>query len=347
MKSRDILYLFRALLRESTYLPDSQARTWVWSHIVARFRDCKGIKASWPEGRQQALVGNARQSLLVLQRANSGKLDQLSKVLYYSYGRKGKRRHELMRPLLMFESKDLQSQTNVIPNNTPRHVEEPIGGIASVLVQQAEGVEQPSRFTPVLPSRLAALLESQLAANIPGHARPPMYPRVYGLNLPDKNRLGRKLPDCRRANLIRRWYGSILERALPPLPDEEWDRLKGLISGAIKWEGPRMRRPGIDTHEPAIAVQSNIVLNRELGLVAKEPKPHSPMHGDHCLTLRYMRRLWMKIFAACPRMTWDSQKEIWEIQWGHHSVPKPFAKVAKSDKILFEGVDSQGKMAFG
>ena len=97
--------VLRSLLRECTYLPDSFARDWTKQYILHRFRKY-GFKA-WQhrddsnfDERLQEKLREARAGLGLLRRANEGERKPLLKVLLMAYGRAGKRRHELMMPLM-------------------------------------------------------------------------------------------------------------------------------------------------------------------------------------------------------------------------------------------------------
>ncbi|KAI9663174.1 MAG: hypothetical protein M1821_008222 [Bathelium mastoideum] len=337
-----ILHLYRALLREATYLPDPQARAYIWSYIVARYRQ-NSKKIVQTKDRSKRWVGSAQQSLHILQNANNGKLHPLSKILYHAYGRLGKRRHQLLQPLLNFHSTDPQTSTDEASKITSHLPRDRSDVVIKALLEQFRKVSQPSQFKPQLPPRLKALLESQLSANLPAYARQPLLSRLLSLKLPNKNNVGRKLPDRRAANLIRRWYGSVLDRALPPIPEEEWQRLRGLITEGIKWQGPLKRRPGNETSTPPGPARLEESLEEALGIIPTESKLPSPADGDHRFTLRYMQRLWIKAFSVCSRMIWNSQRKAWEVQWGYQSIPKSRVSNAESDAYLFEGVDSQGK----
>ena len=332
----EVIHLYRALLRESTYLPDPQARTYLWSHIVNRFQESKNKKVSNTKERQAQSIQNARQSLGVLQDANNGKVFALRKVLFYSYGRRGKRRHELLRPLVQFGSHDLVSHQDDNSEKLPAPAQEPPASVASILVKQATSARQHHLFEPQLPSKLKALLQSQVSAGPPEYARSRLSPILFQLKLPEKNRLGRKLPRSRIANIVRDWYGSVLERTLPPLPDNEWYRLRGLISGDIKWEGPRKRRPCNMTSKPTVTASPELILNQALNLAPDQTRRTSPSDGDHHLTLRYMKRLWTMVLCTCPLMVWDPQSKSWTVHWGHRSVPEAQPFAVESDARLFD-----------
>jgi len=84
-------HLFRAILREATYLPDQQARIYVATHAAARFREYSpGHKPDDVlKQRRHSQLDNARKSLSELRRANQGELKPLLKLLHLTYARIG------------------------------------------------------------------------------------------------------------------------------------------------------------------------------------------------------------------------------------------------------------------
>lgn len=124
--------LLRQILREATYLPDAQARKYIAAHALSRWRDSDPSKLKFQATERRAeLFKNARTSLSILRRANNGERDPLLKVLHLTYGRTGKRRHQLLAPLLHLPPKQppeltpqhralLESQLKVKPPDTVR-----------------------------------------------------------------------------------------------------------------------------------------------------------------------------------------------------------------------------------
>ncbi|KAL9041235.1 MAG: hypothetical protein Q9180_001411, partial [Flavoplaca navasiana] len=151
---QETILLYRALLRQCTYLPDSAARRYMWSHIVDRFH-AYYTKAKLPDGRTvirktKALdekrlaeaLKDARKSLKYLQRANDGHIQNLRTVLDMTYGRVGKRRRQLISKLQA-------------PN--------PLVDDASVAILSAQISQSPNRKKePELTDELSALLKSQI-----------------------------------------------------------------------------------------------------------------------------------------------------------------------------------------
>jgi hypothetical protein len=276
-------HLFRAILRESTYLPDPQARIHIATHATARFREYSpGHK---PDDiliqRRRLQLDNARKSLSELRRANQGELKPLLKVLHLTYARIGKRRHEILRDFQYKPPADADLKPDTLPKLSPQHI---------------------------------ALLDSQKLASPPTTVRPLL--RSWALKIPETNSWERPLPKKRIANITRDWYAYVLDRTVVPLPVAEWERLRDLALGKIKFQGPTPRRL-----MPAGGASLPSPLELALGLVRLN-SPHvvldnaaKSIHARE-LTARSMRRCWATVFAQCPVMSWHAKSQNWSIQWG-------------------------------
>ena len=309
------LHLFRALLRQATYLPDSAARQYFRRHIVSRFRayhpqtilqsQYNGARSlAVIERRRSDLLRTARKGVIFLQRANDGHPRHLSKILAMTYGRVGKRRHTLIKPLKVPD----------IPADQ--------GFVEKLSDPRFQGVPQPSR-------QLSALVRAQARRKL-GSTGPSLEPQI-----PETNSWGRPMPVKRVRNMKRKWYGETLRRIMPPLPETEWNRLRKLASGETKWEGPIRLR---GNHEVKKA-ENEIVRGTLVGGSRFSSSPHR-------LTARYMRRLWTKLFAQCPLMQPNElRKQGWDVQWGDIQVEKSISLSSSSGPsiAMFAGVDHQGK----
>lgn len=276
-------HLLRAILRESTYLPDHQARLYIATHAVARFRDyTPGHK---PDHvliqRRRWQLDDARKALSELRRANEGELKPLLKVLHLTYARIGKRRHEILRDLQYKPPADVDGKPDTPPKLSPQHI---------------------------------ALLDSQRTAAPPTIVRPLL--RSWSLKIPKTNSWERPLPKKRIAKIVRDWYADVLDRTVVPLPVAEWERLRDLALGKIKFEGPTPRR--------SMPVSTGSVpspLELTLGLVQLNSpslvlsNASNSIHARR-LTARSMRRCWATVFAQCPAMSWNADSQKWSIQWG-------------------------------
>ena len=251
--------LLRALLRECTYLPDPASRTVIREQVLRRFRSyhygdqfptsltknaqCKPLQTRLPRKFREA-----RSALSLLSRANTGDLPALYKVLLHTYGRIGKKRHELLKPLLRADfavDADLQESIEDDPVNW-------LPAWEALLWPSKVGRPTPQNGGRQLRfgiskryQKLRALVSSQMeiAPMDPPRARL----RAGVFISPALNTWARPMPRKLERRRVVKWYGSVLERLLPPLPSDEWERLKELAYGVRKWDGPRKRRRAEET----------------------------------------------------------------------------------------------------
>ncbi|KAL8957719.1 MAG: hypothetical protein Q9193_005082 [Seirophora villosa] len=343
---RETILLYRALLRQCTYLPDPAARNYMRSHIVERFRAYQPL-ARGEDGRLirqkikkqeplKALKG-ARKDLKYLQRANDGHILHLERVLDLTYGRVGKRCRLLMAKL----------QAPASPLDPRPSTASPAGPAPEPL--------KPERKVPRLTDELEALLKSQArqdslrfqGANV----------KTLRPNVPAVNSWGRPFPQNRRANFIRKWYADAMARLMPPLPAPEWERLRALASEEIRWEGPVPRRKLGTTDAVPEAGESFAAplpphvhiphrLTSSTARIVERGRHADTRTNPHELTPRLMRGLWCRVFQKCPRLDWSDERGKWLVTWGR--MGKGADLVFDAGKAMpdgmFEGVDDQGKV---
>ena len=301
------LYLARALLRECTYLPDPVARTYFQSHIRSRFREYWPRKAGDfreykipSASRQKTLLRQARKGLNLLSRANAGYSSALEKVLAHTYGRTGKRRHELMRFVRA-------------PDNPETHED-----VIKLAAASADGVPQRTFLT----NRMKALVKAQKNQRASVLSRLPI--RKLTPEIPATNIWGRPTPKRRVRNIEKRWFAKLLDRALPPLPLQEWQHLRDLAHGKVAFARPATRRGD-----------------------SLRALPEDGSRHPHRLSARYMRRLWAKVFVQCPVMSWDDVKSRWNVEWGNiDGVGNSGTRQdTREDEItLFQGINDDGRI---
>ncbi|KAL9074899.1 MAG: hypothetical protein Q9161_002038 [Pseudevernia consocians] len=323
--SRAVLHVFRALLRQCTYLPDPAARQYLRGHVVSRFRDYhprrtlpfssrRHKSAALVRQRLPSLLRAARRGLVFLRRANDGHTRHLGKILEMTYGRVGKRRHQLL--------KDLK--------------------IPDVPVDQAaiEKLSEPGNQAVPHPSgQLMALVRAQARRRLTHFSRSNT-PRPK-LEIPAENIWGRPMPIKRVRNFKRRWYAETLDRIMPPLPEAEWDSLSMRASGQSPWEGPVARRKWVGG--PDDGGQSHLVGEHVRGNL------RGSCSNPHRITSRYMRRLWAKISAQCPLMKPNAaRKSGWDVLWGdvqgHDTTSFTLGPRGGGGHDMFGGVDESGKV---
>ena len=304
------LHLLRAILRECSYLPDEAARRHWHAYTLARFRKyCprqfgklkqEPRKPVIEENRRITLVKSAQDVVRLLQLANDGHVTQLEKVLAHTYGRAGKRRHELLAPL--------------IEPDIPKNHEEVLELSAS------NGNANASKLQ--LSTKLMAVAKAQAFQSTISLSRPPI--KQLEPRIPEINSWGRSFPVRRAKNLARNWYNDTLKKILPPLPLQEWERLRDLAHGKIVWPGPPPRR-------------------NKTGRVARRVNQSNP----HLLTPRFMRRMWSSIFLQCPLLFWDPKKSSWTVKWGKLGKwwdSGESSTMTYMERSLFDGVSDTGRL---
>ena len=331
------LNLLRALLREASYLPDPASRTYFKAHIVRRFRDyCPrsstsdssskvhkethaeaALNTRPPQGRTTRMLAQGRQELVFLKKANAGSTVSLQKVLELTYGRRGKRKHVLLKDVQLpqpkpMDNKDLQK-------------------LAEALESEGNSTKNAKPRLPLFSDKFVALVKSQMRQQHALFSKP--VPKSNSPQVPETNTWGRPMPVVRVKNITKRWYADTLERLMPPLPESEWKRLEGLASGRVPWTARPRRATGPHGSDKEL-----------YGLNV----PSKPMtRASHDVHPRYMRRMWANVFVQCPLMRWNSDRMRWDVQWGR--VDGENSLVLNSNKPLdfapFEGVDEAGRVS--
>ncbi|KAJ5360125.1 hypothetical protein N7517_009316 [Penicillium concentricum] len=283
-------HLFRATLRECTYLPDPIARNYMKDHIISRYRIASSRS---PKAGPQA-VHAARNALSVLRRANEGYSRPLEKVLLLSYGRTGRRRHELLSKML----------TPEIPNDS---------------LALKELLSRPADFSDDWepPAIVKSLAASQMQNTVVAAVR--IRPLIKQLEppVPKEDSWGRELGQSRKRNIRRKWYNATLSSLLPPLPEKDLQVLQGLISGTIPWE--LVKRRGLNPQIPQ--TRSETEPGSELfRLLARGPEKGTTFaeyaNGrPHTITIRLMRRQWRRLSALVPRQYWNPISQKWRFMW--------------------------------
>lgn len=314
-------HLLRATLRECSYLPDPIARGYMRDHVRERYRH-HAYKyknpASIPVPKQFSLRRTARHALSLLQRANEGYLRPLERIMLLSYGRLGKRRHELLKPLL---TPDMPPDSEAV----------------------TQMMQQPSSFEDGWqpPAIVVDLLKSQQKNGFISQfgIRPQV--KTVVPKIPAENAWGRPLPVCRRRNIRKRWYASALDSLLPPLPEEEAQLLQDLISGAQPW-APMKRRKGVSSSSSTQSLDAKF-------LVEGPQKGHTfeqfANGRPHNITRRFMRRIWERLSCLIPQMEITAPGKA-KFEWGTLSRSKRGMLAVDRDQasVLFAGLDSDGKI---
>ncbi|KAF1345098.1 hypothetical protein BDV97DRAFT_401714 [Delphinella strobiligena] len=311
-------HLLRAILREATYLPDPHASTYMTSHALSRFRDYTPPSKPMQtlQERRDDQVKLARKALSELRRGNAGELKVLAKILHLTYGRIGKRRHELLQPLLIPDNGSHADQSV-----SAKGVEQQARDDAAASWPTMAATKHPDMVKTPLPqltNKLKALLVSQVRTQPPEITR--ANPRALTPKIPEKNAWERPMPWKRVKNMTHKWYATVLDRTLPPLGTAMWDDLRKRALGQISYKPPRSRRaraPSSSTEKDA----GKEALEKQLGLYNAKSLENVLKGADERakgrnLTTRFMQRRWAAVFAQCAKMEWDNKNGMWNVTWG-------------------------------
>ncbi len=337
-----VLHVFRALLRECTYLPDPSARQFFHAYIVARFHANKTHPPS-QQGRRSKrgtailnrrpqLLKKAQKSLKTICRANYGHFEPLSKILAMTYGRVGPRRHELMQrltnsdPALAENTQELAQQLKGL--GLEINFEDP--ALAEILRGPEQWREDIAKQEVPQPSpQLDALIRSQATRRESLLPRKPL--KRVTPRIPETNVWGRPTPMKRVRNIKRRWYADVLSRVMPPLPEAEWEMLRKKAFGEIYLQRPLRRR--------GPSGESNIG--------QETYKSDDQMKRPHNIHSRFMRRLWANVFQQCPLMKRDSTKSFgWHVIWSDVKTETGIGldSMLVAYKDAFDGRDENGRL---
>jgi hypothetical protein len=361
------LPLLRALLREASYLPDATARSYFRRYIVGRYkayqpkqnatasldvqavekyrhRSFKRRQIAIINERTRPLLRKGQKGLNFLRRANQGEIPCLQKVLFFAYGRIGRRKYALLENLL-------RSDPIMDGGAPPKEVEGPTplqqlyySNKRYLQYFDAPKVER-SKMHYVINisdrySRLRAVLKSQHQKGLSIHRE---LKRPF-MKTPINNIWERPMPIKRARNNVRRWYAETMTRVLPPLPNEEWDNVHAMIVGERRIGLVRRRARASDLRSEEDAFTSTIEEAIALDRPSKADKPAGDQR-PHAITPKFMRRLYTRILMLCCKVGYDDEHKRWKAIWGEPMKSiKPALYRAPTDASLFAGVDATGRI---
>ncbi|KAJ5833335.1 hypothetical protein N7474_001646 [Penicillium riverlandense] len=299
----------RSLLRDASYLPDPVARRYMHDWVMQRFRTVRHRKQT--QDSLKALDKTARATTQLLRKAQAGRLRALNKVLFMSYGRTGRRRHELLAEML---AEPVPADTEAV-----RHV---------VMNKKTDFGDD---WRP--PAMVMALLKSQINNPEIQQRRPRPQVKTLAPSIPSQNSWAQPMPRIRKVNLRRKWYQDVLDSLLPPLPDNVLRTLDGLVDGTVRWAPVKRRTPakrtlGEDEVGREDKADQNLLKDLTLGLAKEGTFSHEGGRA-HDINYRFMRHNWRRVSALVPRISRDETWNKWDIWWDR---PKPAAQYAFTPK---------------
>jgi hypothetical protein len=371
------IHLLRALLREATYLPDAHARQYFHRYILHRFkayqpkhnatatvsveaveryrhRSFKRRQLSIITERTSKLQKKAQKGLHYLRRANQGEIPCLQKILFFAYGRMGRRKYALLNDVLKPDPVtdgdavhaaavdcDGPSPLQKLYNSNKQYLQyfdapktAPNGNYV---------IEISDRY-----SRLRAVLKSQYQRGISIHREL----KGPAMKTPIHNVWMRPMPIVRARNNVRRWYAETMTRLLPPLPTDEWDKMHAMIYGKERISLVKQRKPGtlldststststVDIENPFHQISEGLMLSK----LSKADRP-AGMWRPHNIIPRFMQRLYSRILQLCCKVEYNQERKQWHAVWGQ-PIQAIKSKIyhAPTDASLFAGVDAKGKL---
>ncbi|EAT86870.1 hypothetical protein SNOG_05806 [Parastagonospora nodorum SN15] len=327
------IHLLRALLREATYLPDAVARQYFARYILNRFRayqPSENATASMDieavgkyrhrsfKRRQLSIIAErttkvqkkAQKGLHYLRRANQGEIPCLQKVLFFAYGRIGRRKYALLGDVLkpdpitdggrMVKPSDLLERT-------------PLQKMYYSNKKYLQYLDAPKEANGIRPCTTFGCVP---------------------------------MPIVRARNNVRRWYAETMTRFLPPLPTEEWDKMQAMVEGServslVKRRVPVRPLPEATDYDDSLHA---VLQGMSLSKLSKSDRPNG-IWRPHNITPKFMRRLYSRILQLCCKVEYSAERKQWVAVWGQpiHAI-RPEVYEAATDPSLFSGVDAKGRL---
>ena len=344
--SFEIVSNYRALLRAAGYLPDSFARKYAFERIKSRFRASRAKASKLPRENEKSRkdsqdeytkqhLQRARRSRRLLENAGKGDMDALKKVLLAVHGREGERKRMLLKYLL-------QPDEEALPKD------------ASALQDLIDKPVEANKKANIPSQKLYNFIKNQ-QENQPLELHKEKIRQVKP-KMPKENIWGRPLPANLKESRRKKWWAVTLEKILPPIPRSEWERLRGLATGAVPLEAQPTRRTAIPTEVEELSAdeKSKELLQyfqtparpkvNGLAQLAELHRPikHNETNGTD-IRNRSIRRLYASIWSLSPTMTYDEVGKKWDIVWGGQKsralegvIPKP----TRAEEELFEGLET-------
>lgn len=353
------LHLLRSLLREASYLPDATARDYFRRYIVARFKayqpkpnatasfDVQAVEKYRHRSFKRRHIGiineragqqqrKAQKGLNFLRRANQGEGPCIQKVLWFAYGRLGRRKYALLDDLLK-------------PDPTWPEGPAPLQQLYNSNLRCLQYFEAPTKrsgnhvmhISKQYP-RLRAVVTAQCQKGVSLHRE---MKRPY-LSTPILNTWEQPMPIKRAVNNVRRWYAETMTRLLPALPAEEWDSIEAMGLGKQRIGYAKRRTPAVALDQQPSAddrtfeqmLQHNLAMDK----LSKADRPQG-IDRPHALTARYMQRLYSRLLTLTCKLEYDETRKQWNAIWGQTTKTlKPASYAAPVDDVLFAGVDAKG-----
>ncbi|KAF2450308.1 hypothetical protein P171DRAFT_348559 [Karstenula rhodostoma CBS 690.94] len=353
-------HTLRALLRETSYLPDANARRFFRRYIVNRFRAYQPAENASPsldahavekkrhgfgkrrdvsiiEERARAVRDQGKKGLNYLRRANNGEYTCLKKILFFTYGRIGKRKYALLEHLLRPDD-----PTAVLEPSPLQKLYYSNDRFLSFF--DAPKKASPTDYNIAISDRYRRL-KTTLRAQVQNEISLGREIKRHQINTPINNVWGRPMPIKRARNIVRKWYAETMTRLLPPLPNDEFDDMQAMADGRKDISLVKRRATRIELH-PAEELPP---ADRFAKLVQDALVLETPSKADKCIRprqidARLMRRMYVTVLSYCSKLEWNERYKKWESVWGRMRGMKSDFNSAAHHDHLFAGVDEKGNL---
>ncbi|KAK1907429.1 hypothetical protein P3342_005755 [Pyrenophora teres f. teres] len=295
--------------------------------------------------RTRPLLRKGLKGLNYMRRANQGEMPCLEKILYFTYGRLGRRKYLLLNDLLKPDPiMDVKAARGLGAGATP-----PLQTLYHSDKRYLQFFDKPvatskTHYTINISdrySRLRQVLKTQYQKGISINREL----KSAVLKTPINNIWERPVPMVRARNNIKRWYAMTMTRLLPPLPTPEWNKLHAMIVGdqRISLVKRRVRAPTQESTTEEERFTSTVEAAMALDKPSRADKP-AGVQRPHSITPKYMRRIYARLLRLCCKVEYDSEHKQWKPIWGEHrNTIKPKIYQLPTDQALFAGVNTAGK----
>ncbi|TLD15278.1 hypothetical protein PspLS_10719 [Pyricularia sp. CBS 133598] len=352
------LHLYRHLLREASYLPPV-IRPCLTERIVEMFYRHRDD----PEPRARIRKGNNK--LRAMRAAVAGDPKSMEKLINIAFGRTGFRRRQLMSDFLHREPPENDTALREFLDwklgfgPTPEHLMK----FRAREGQEALGCDWLDGWDT---DKLLVLLKAQARlTNVPAKFVLKSSQLVPYREVPELNGFVLPYPPKPARTKVKKFWKLYAEKALPPVPREEWNILRDLAHGKNMERGQALpRRPVAvldeDVHLELVKQSwdmENYILqptrwvdrksSRKKVLFTGIPQPNdelglAPEGSSSRMTPRWMRRMYGSVWRITPFMEKkDDSASGWVVQFGQ---PDTIGKnnTSQTWHQVFQGVNKDG-----
>ena len=314
------LHLYRALLREVSYICIPKVRQYHYEYIESCTR--KRIE-SYEKAKKKAKTVDAKNELAslltrqlhkgryrlhLLQRANLGHVKALDQILREAFARTGKRRR----------------------TEITKHMAAPL---------TSEGKKEPMTRTWKPSDTFTNLLQNQTQVQGSLGRKHTVYGKLKpSITVPVLNKQGKPFPTCREPGLINRWYKKNADLLLLPLEEKEWLEMYELATNNKFQPGPR-RTMARTTSKIAHMHEWNVDPASIGSISTQKPAEHARFSvkrlvgNPHVMTARFIqRRISRTILQTTPMVATNSETNRLASRWesGIKIAPRKIANTSQT-----------------